>query len=924
MTQIRWITSAGSLGTIPEGRFYRLPLQAVAPGEDVKFKLISGRLPAGIQVKINGTLEGIPEAVAITQGVPLPVDRNVTSKFTVRAYVTDAHGTVIGIADRTFEVTVTGQDAPRFVTPSGSLGGFLDATEVRIPIQVADDDNEELTITVASGQLPPGLTVVGNVIQGIIEPELTLENTAIPGFDRSSYDQYPFDFSAIAVDRNYQFTLEVTDGKETDRRQYSIFVMARNNIPLDPSERFALLSGLVSNSDSDWTVERPPFITNALNELTVRHDNYFFLKFNTVDFDGDQVGVRVVGGVVPPFLYNFKDTNTTFDNGTTTFKERLEAYKTVTFDNKTTVFDSGRTQMFVSGHITFDTTTPNLTSNATTFDCRLSSGETSATRFYSYLPVNVATSFVNNSLFGQLPDQGATEEEYVFVVEAYKLNNPAIRSRPYQFKITVVGDIEKEVTWLTATVDSVWTGQPSTSFVQAASKLGYPLQYRLAKNTASKLPQGLQLLPTGEIAGRPSINQLMFDGEKTTFDSELATRREVKPTTFDRTFEFVVEAFYVDPADATNTIVSTFKQFTIQVRDSAKRPWEGLYIQAMPPLDDRAIVREFLSSTIFDPEMLFRPNDPNFGLARNIVYHHAFGVTAADLEQYVDAVQQSHYSKEVTIGELKSAQALDDNGQVEYEVIYASIVDDLVTASGESISTRVQLPPLKNRPVDASGVPVSGVYPNSLQNMQKRIFTEVGRVIPSLPAWMRSKQPDGRVLGFTPAWVIAYTKPGKSRELLYRIQENFINVFNKIDFSVDRFIVDKELTYIWGATRTPSYAASLAGAGVTVLPGAWDTPTYTTFDIDVNRTFDPVNTYDRGTVTTETLADPPFWISGAVSTIISNSCGQWDCGEVLGLSGGTGTTFDRARLRFVAPVISYGQGDIHNKYVMFTKRGIFK
>lgn len=837
MTQIRWITSAGSLGTIPEGRFYRLPLQAVAPGEDVKFKLISGRLPAGIQVKINGTLEGIPEAVAITQGVPLPVDRNVTSKFTVRAYVTDAHSTVIGIADRTFEVTVTGQDAPRFVTPSGSLGGFLDATEVRIPIQVADDDNEELTITVASGQLPPGLTVVGNVIQGIIEPELTLENTAIPGFDRSSYDQYPFDFSAIAVDRNYQFTLEVTDGKETDRRQYSIFVMARNNIPLDPSERFALLSGLVSNSDSDWTVERPPFITNALNELTVRHDNYFFLKFNTVDFDGDQVGVRVVGGVVP--------------NGT-------------------------------------------------------SLNETS------------------NWLFGQLPDQGATEEEFVFVVEAYKLNNPAIRSRPYQFKITVVGDIEKEVTWLTATVDSVWTGQPSTSFVQAASKLGYPLQYRLAKNTASKLPQGLQLLPTGEIAGRPSINQLMFDGEKTTFDSELATRREVKPTTFDRTFEFVVEAFYVDPADATNTIVSTFKQFTIQVRDSAKRPWEGLYIQAMPPLDDRAIVREFLSSTIFDPEMLFRPNDPNFGLARNIVYHHAFGVTAADLEQYVDAVQQSHYSKEVTVGELKSAQALDDNGQVEYEVIYASIVDDLVTASGESISTRVQLPPLKNRPVDANGVPVSGVYPNSLQNMQKRIFTEVGRVIPSLPAWMRSKQPDGRVLGFTPAWVIAYTKPGKSRELLYRIQENFINVFNKIDFSVDRFIVDKELTYIWGATRTPSYAASLAGAGVTVLPGAWDTPTYTTFDIDVNRTFDPVNTYDRGTVTTETLADPPFWISGAVSTIISNSCGQWDCGEVLGLSGGTGTTFDRARLRFVAPVISYGQGDIHNKYVMFPKRGIFK
>lgn len=52
------------------------------------------------------------------------------------------------------------------------------------------------------------------------------------------------------------------------------------------------------------------------------------------------------------------------------------------------------------------------------------------------------------------------------------------------------------------------------------------------------------------------------------------------------------------------------------------------------------------------------------------------------------------------------------------------------------------------------------LYPNSLQNMRKRVEQNLGVDTNAalLPLWMTSQQRDGNTLGFTPAWVIAYTK----------------------------------------------------------------------------------------------------------------------------------------------------------------------
>ena len=89
MAQPQWITTAGSLGTIPEGIFYSVAVEAEAdPNETVYYRVIAGELPTGIQVSTTGIIEGVPQNIALVQGVPTEVAEDTTSKFAVRAYTT--------------------------------------------------------------------------------------------------------------------------------------------------------------------------------------------------------------------------------------------------------------------------------------------------------------------------------------------------------------------------------------------------------------------------------------------------------------------------------------------------------------------------------------------------------------------------------------------------------------------------------------------------------------------------------------------------------------------------------------------------------------------------------------------------------------------------------------------------------------------
>ena len=232
---------------------------------------------------------------------------------------------------------------------------------------------------------------------------------------------------------------------------------------------------------------------------------------------------------------------------------------------------------------------------------------------------------------------------------------------------------------------------------------------------------------------------------------------------------------------------STTKTFTVTVIQEYTQPTDILYIKAAPSTTDRNIINSLLTSeTLIPNEMIYRPNDQYFGKATNVIYEHAYGIYASEIDEYLAAVTRNHYWRNITLGELKTAVAKNSAGDVIYEVVYSEVIDNLVNPAGISISSSIYWP----RPIDLGLGPwytsitdiytsyetVLGqdyytsltpgyartLYPNSLYNMRNRVAQVVGQEYDSrlLPLWMTSQQPNGGTLGYTQAWVICYTKPG--------------------------------------------------------------------------------------------------------------------------------------------------------------------
>jgi hypothetical protein len=84
--------------------------------------------------------------------------------------------------------------------------------------------------------------------------------------------------------------------------------------------------------------------------------------------------------------------------------------------------------------------------------------------------------------------------------------------------------------------------------------------------------------------------------------------------------------------------------------------------------------------------------------------------------------------------------------------------------------------------------------------MRDQVIDVVGQISSKLPLWMKSKQSNGRVLGFTPAWVMCYVKPGRGQQVAYYVQTLFDGQLNSVDFKVDRYVLDAALSKNWDTT----------------------------------------------------------------------------------------------------------------------------
>ena len=148
------------------------------------------------------------------------------------------------------------------------------------------------------------------------------------------------------------------------------------------------------------------------------------------------------------------------------------------------------------------------------------------------------------------------------------------------------------------------------------------------------------------------------------------------------------------------------------------------------------------------------------------------------MSAFTSAMANNTFNKRIEFSDVKTAQALDENFNVKYEVVYVELVDTS-TYKGNS-------PALSDYDPFIS----ANVYPNSFNNMAYTITSTIGYANQgALPDWMTSPQPNKKQLGFTRAVVLAYTVPGASALIAYRLKANGIT-FNNIDFVADRYDLD--------------------------------------------------------------------------------------------------------------------------------------
>jgi hypothetical protein len=282
MTQPVWITPAGSLGTIPVGVYFQITLLGTdpdLPGPDAPLELhyvvIAGTLPSGIQCSENGLISGTPDSVASLQGVPSPVAIDTTSKFTVRAYDPLNPSR---LADRTFTLTIAVIPEPVWITPAGNVGTYYDSDAVDFLFEFEEvyaPDNT--TVTLIAGQLPGGLVLhPSGLLDGYIQPAQDILNLA--GYDLSEQDVDPYDFLSSSISKNYQFTLEVSNGRSSSIRTFEIYVYSRNQMQASDDV-------LVDNNTfitADETTYQAPFLVNRLPSnlgTAIRSNNYFAYQF---------------------------------------------------------------------------------------------------------------------------------------------------------------------------------------------------------------------------------------------------------------------------------------------------------------------------------------------------------------------------------------------------------------------------------------------------------------------------------------------------------------------------------------------------------------------------------------------------------------------------------------------------------------------
>lgn len=337
------------------------------------------------------------------------------------------------------------------------------------------------------------------------------------------------------------------------------------------------------------------------------------------------------------------------------------------------------------------------------------------------------------------------------------------------YLLNVLGEIPSTINFISSSsLGTLSTGEISEINVKAENtNTNYAIQYEIVQG---KLPPGLTLNLDGTISGKiTTTGQTYFDFTSTTTTSLTI---DEGLTTIDRNWYFTIRASDVYRLSAVE------KEFYISVFKDSPTDYTRIYVRPFLSAKHRMAYKDFVTNpVIFDPVLIYRPNDPEFGIQQQIRMMIETGIEQTSLNNYAQAMQDYFYRKKFYFGEVKSIMAQDSNGNNVYEIIYVDIVDNQMSGTN-SPSYAVSV---KNMQKSLEEITLN---PNETITVNERLQ----------PKFMTALNPDtGVPLGFIKAMPICYTIPGGSTKILSRLA-NALSTgawdFKQINFDTDRIVIE--------------------------------------------------------------------------------------------------------------------------------------
>ncbi len=837
-----WVTPAGSIGAFPSQVPMTFTFVATPelPATAITYTVLSGSIPLGLSLNSE---------TGVLSGTPATVGKDTTYNFAVRA--TDDFIDKQRILDRTFSMVISGVAIPEFTTPTGTILNSNDSVWRELQITYTNPvSTNPVSIRKVQGALPPGLEInEAGLIRGYPAPPIISINYA------------KVDTSVLAISSNVLTVLSTT-GFVKERpivftgAVYGDIVANRTYYVKDILSATTFTISSARGGTEEILIDGAGTFGASLPQIQTGEPTIQTYSF-TLELSSP------LGNALESYNIVIANQNAPISAGGPGFPPNSRIPSIL--NTRPATFDVAANDPTNYGYYVFPnddvntTYIPNEEANIGTFQ----SGEYFSWRMlgkdfdgnaleyqYTDLPLGLVGDSVTGWITGTPTIASDSISDYAFSVNVRKASFTSIQSSVFKFKMTVTNNILGLVTWKTSS-DLGKMNNSETSILAVNATSDVALEYRVTSGT---LPPNLQLLDNGEISGKVAYQP-----------NNVFTEPNAETS-----FTFTIQAY-----SPLYPVINSTREFTLTIVQEFIEPTDTLYIKCVPNVADRNIIKGLLENTTLIPTTdLYRPEDVNFGKADNITYEHAYGIYASDFAEYVASINKNHYWRYITLGELKTAVAKNSAGEIVYEVVYSEIQDDLINPKGKSVSEEILWPrniPLNKGPwytsvdniytsyIDTTpdGQQIQteetfeeqlivsetelflltetsqpkyytsltpgyarALFPNSLPNMRDRTGENLGQEFDFrlLPEWMTSQQANGSTLGYTPAWVIAYCKPGTADAIKNNIETLWVDptgkpyTLNTINFQLDRITVDKSTTFDYDNNVSPPAWTGLPSA----------------------------------------------------------------------------------------------------------------